>query len=296
MQLASLDCVLYYGFGEAGRAFATGIGQALTGRMIAYDIKAGDPREKLSFIDAAAHLGVACESDRSAALRGACLVFCLVTADQSLSASHAAAAAGLPKGAFWLDGNSCSPGTKRQSADVIENAGGRYVDMAIMAPVFPAMHRTPVLLSGPHAAVVEELLIPLDMHIQVVGDHVGDASMIKMLRSIVIKGREALTAECLLAARRAGVERQVISSLQASDNERDWVRSCAYNLERMMVHGRRRAAEMREVAATLRELGGLPDRMAVATAEWEEQIGSLGLAGGDDILSDRTDRILAKLG
>ena len=63
----------------------------------------------------------------------------------------------------------------------------------------------------------------------------------------------------------------------------------------MMVHGIRRAAEMREVAATLRELG-LPDRLAAATAEWQAEIGGLGLPGGADVLPDRADSILARLG
>ncbi|TVR09571.1 MAG: DUF1932 domain-containing protein, partial [Salinarimonadaceae bacterium] len=54
------------------------------------------------------------------------------------------------------------------------------------------------------------------------------------------------------------------------------------------------SAEMREVAATLRELG-LPDRMASATVEWQAEIAALGLAGGEPDLADRADRILTAL-
>ena len=57
----------------------------------------------------------------------------------------------------------------------------------------------------------------LDMRPRVIGDKVGDASAIKMIRSVMIKGLEALTAECLLAARRAGVADAVLASLQNSD-------------------------------------------------------------------------------
>ncbi len=115
-----------------------------------------------------------------------------------------------------------------------------------------------------------------------------------MIRSVMIKGFEALTAECFLAARRAGVDDAVIASLQASDPGVDWPARGAYNLERMMAHGTRRAAEMREVAATLRELG-LPDRMAAAAALWQDQIADLGLAPGTPDLAARADRILAAL-
>lgn len=284
----------YVGFGEAARAFATGLGKDLAASSMAFDQKLLNPGEARSIEDAAAERGVRCSPALAKALAGAKAVFCLVTADQALAAAEAAAPV-LPRGALWLDGNSCAPGTKRRAAEVIQAAGGRYVDLAIMAPVHPRMHRTPGLLSGAHAGAAFEVLAPLGLNLQVVGSRVGDASSIKMLRSVMIKGLEALTAECLLAARRAGVEGAVLASLQASDPGWNWAARGAYNLERMMVHGARRAAEMREVAASLRELG-LPDDMAAASVTWQARIAVLGLDAGPDNLADRADRILAALG
>ncbi len=123
---------------------------------------------------------------------------------------------------------------------------------------------------------------------------IGEASSIKMLRSVMIKGLEALTAECMLAARRAGVEQQVLASLQASDPGIDWTARSAYNLERMLVHGKRRAAEMREVAMTLSELN-LPNRMALATVDWQSQLGELDVDITDASLTGRADAILESL-
>ena len=99
----------------------------------------------------------------------------------------------------------------------------------------------------------------------------------------------------MLAAHRAGVADAVLASLQASDVSIDWRARASYNLERMMVHGGRRAAEMREVARTITQLG-LSDRMSRATAEWQQVIGDLGLEGGENRVDDRADRILAALG
>lgn len=273
------------GFGEAGQAFAKGWGQ----KVNAYDLRGAEA----SLVSAAQELGAVCHATPAPALGNATAVFCLVTAEQALAAAETAAPH-LPEGAFWLDGNSCSPGTKRRAERVISDAGGRYVDLAIMAPVHPRLHRTPCLLAGPHAAAALAELAGLEMDWRVAGDRVGDASSIKMLRSVMIKGFEALSAECLLAARRAGVEDAVLASLQASDPGWNWRDRGAYNLERVMVHGTRRAAEMREVAATLRELG-LPDRMAIATALWQDQIADLALLGGSNDLVDRADRILRAL-
>lgn len=279
------------GFGEAAEAFATGWGHAQAAATAAFDVKgaetAGLPQAR------AARTGVRLVSRRAEALEGAWAVFCLVTADRAVAAAEECAGA-LPPGCFWLDGNSCSPGAKRRAADAVEAAGGRYVDVAIMAPVYPRLHRTPLLIAGPHAPEAAGLLAALDMRAEVAGPAVGDASAIKMIRSVMVKGMEALTAECLLAARRAGVDGRILSSLQASNPGIDWPAQAAYNLERMMVHGRRRAAEMREVAATLDELG-LPSALASATADWQQRIGDLELPGGTDALAERADAILGRL-
>jgi 3-hydroxyisobutyrate dehydrogenase-like beta-hydroxyacid dehydrogenase len=133
------------------------------------------------------------------------------------------------------------------------------------------------------------------MNAKLAGTRIGDASAIKMMRSVMIKGLEALTAESMLAARRAGVEESVLASLQASDPGIDWTRRSSYNLERMMLHGARRAAEMREVAKTLSDYG-IPNRLAIAIAEWQDEIASLQLEGGEDDLALRLDRILDKRG
>lgn len=284
------NTLAFLGFGEAGQAFASGVGLAGHG-VSAYDIKLEDPaqaRDLLRIMD-----GLQVQAASLGDLGRAGAVFCLVTADQALAAAKAAAPY-LQGGGLWLDGNSCSPGTKRQAASVIDAAGGRYVDLAIMAPVHPHRHRTPTLVSGPHAKAASELLASLGMQVRVTGPEVGQASSIKMMRSVIIKGFEALTAEAFLAARAAGVEEAVIASLQASDPGVDWAGRASYNLDRMLVHGARRAAEMAEVAATLRELG-LPDRMAQATIPWQAELAALHLDPGPDDLGQRADLILQAL-
>jgi len=279
----------FVGFGEAGFAFAKGLGARAA--LLAYDAKLDDPQCQ-SAMQAQMQAGDA-QPCTLAALEAADAVFCLVTADQALTAARLAAPY-LAKGALWLDGNSCAPSTKRAADEVITAAGGAYVDMAIMAPVHPKGHETPVLVSGPHVAAALSLMQQLGMKGAGAGTNVGDASTITMLRSVIIKGMEALTAEAFLAARRAGVEQAVIASLQASDGGIDWRARGAYNLERMLVHGARRAAEMQEVVRCLHDLG-LPSRMASATATWQADLAALGTAAGPDDLAARADLVLQAL-
>lgn len=291
--MSELDCIGIVGFGEAGRAVATGWhSEEPKLSLRSYDIKVDSAEGRTAMQQAWDEAGVQGSLHLAEAISASQAVFCLVTADHAVAASEAAAPH-LEPGALWLDGNSCSPGSKRLAASNIEAAGGRYVDLAIMAPINPKKHRTPMLVAGPHAAEAEALMIRLGMAPSIAGANVGDASAIKMLRSVMIKGLEALTAECLLGARRAGVENAVLASLQRSDPGFDWVARSSYNLERMRNHGIRRAAEMREVAATLRELG-IPDRLASATADWQSQIGELRAGGAD--LPTQLDSLLEALG
>ncbi len=279
------------GFGEAARAIVEGWGGRRSFQASAYDLKLDDPVQSPILRGVAELVRVACLPGLKDLLDGVDVVFCLVTADQAAAAADVAAQHVRP-GTLWFDGNSCAPGTKRRAAAAIEAAGGRYVDLAIMAPIRPNLHRTPMLISGHHAEQALAVLESFDMTARIVGPDVGEASAIKMIRSVMIKGMEALTAECLLAARRAGVEEQVLASFEASDASIAWRQRSLYNLGRMHEHGIRRAAEMREVATTLRELG-LPDRMSAATADWQEQIGQMDIAEMSPELSAALDKALA---
>lgn len=258
------------GFGEAGQAFALP-------DVRAFDRKTGDTAQrqtKLNDYDAARAFGHETARD---ALNGAAAAFSLVTADQALPAASDYAPL-LEPGALWLDMNSVAPGTKREAAAAIEAAGGRYVDVAVMAPVHPAKLDVPLLVAGPHAGEAAGLLRDYGFtNVRSAGPNIGDASAIKMIRSVMVKGIEALTAECVLAAERAGVRDAVLASLDASWKEQGWDTRADYNLDRMLAHGVRRAAEMEEVAKTLSELGVDP-AMTRGTITRQRAIGALGIA------------------
>ncbi|MDO6966871.1 DUF1932 domain-containing protein [Rhizobium alvei] len=291
--MSDLPPIGFVGFGEAAHAISGSWTHDRSMPLAAYDRGIEAPSTSDLIIDRCRQNGVVACATPALALENAMLVFSLVTADQALSAASACAPF-LRPGAIWLDGNSCAPGTKTEAARIIEAAGGVYTDMAIMAPVYPKRHQVPILLSGAQADSAADLLIRLGMEPTIAGARVGDASMIKMLRSVMIKGLEALTSECLLAARRAGVDDAVIASLQASDPGIDWRRRGTYNLERMLVHGARRAAEMEEVCTTLRDLG-LPDWISSGTVTWQRHLSQLDLAPGEDIFAERADRVLSAL-
>jgi hypothetical protein len=132
-----------------------------------------------------------------------------------------------------------------------------------------------MLLAGPHAEAVAPVLTGLGMKVNVSGAEIGAGAAIKMVRSVMIKGIEALTLECFLAAARAGIVDEVATSMKNNYPGLDWAKIVPYNLERMANHGERRAAEMEESSVTLRELG-LDPLMVDATVKRQREMGAIG--------------------
>ena len=262
----------FIGFGEAGQAIAEGLHESGVERLAVWDIlfPVGDG-EKL--IAAAEAIGVRRATSAADAVRGADIVISAVTAAASVEAALSIKdhLAGAP---FVLDINSVSPGRKQETSRLL-GGGARYVDVAVLAPIHPARHQTPLLLAGPHAQTVAPKLTALGMRFSIAGPEIGAAAAIKMVRSVVVKGIEALTLECFLAAARTGVVEEVAASLKNNYPGLDWAKIIPYNLERMASHGERRAAEMEEVAATLREFGIEP-LMTQATVKRQREMGEIG--------------------
>jgi 3-hydroxyisobutyrate dehydrogenase-like beta-hydroxyacid dehydrogenase len=264
--------VSFLGFGEAGQAIASGLREAGIERIAAWDILFAEASgEKLKA--AAEKSGVRAAASAADAVRDTDMIFSAVTAASSLEAARSVAGH-LSGNPYYLDINSVSPGRKQETAKLLDGKA-RYVDVAVIAPIHPARHRTPLLISGPHAEEISPLLGELEMKLSVVPGATGQAAAIKMIRSVMIKGMEALTLECFLAASRAGLLEEVTASLKNNYPTLDFTKIADYNIERMASHGERRAAEMEESAVTLRELG-LDPLMVDATVQRQREMGALG--------------------
>ncbi|KQM21541.1 DUF1932 domain-containing protein [Novosphingobium sp. Leaf2] len=278
------------GFGEAGRTFAAAGGwrDAQVFDRLTTDARARDAKRAEY-----AEVGIAGCETLDEVVGQASAILSLVTADQALAVA-ASVAERINPGTAYCDMNSVAPDTKREAARLIEAAGGRYSDVAVMAPVNPARLSVPLLVSGAHADEARMRLEALGfVGVGIVGDEVGRASSIKMIRSVIVKGIEALSAECVLAAAAAGVSAEVLASLDASSKPATWTDRADYNLDRMMIHGLRRAAEMEEVVKTLDALG-TGSAMTRATVERQRAIGALQLGHPASGLSGKVDQIRAK--
>jgi 3-hydroxyisobutyrate dehydrogenase-like beta-hydroxyacid dehydrogenase len=263
------------GYGEVGRILAEDL-RARGLAVSAYDLKLDTDHGQPIREHAAAH-DVVLATTHALAAHGVDLVISAVTASQAVVVAQATAP-GLKKGVFFLDFNSASPGAKIRAAGIVNAAGARYVEGAVMTSVPPYRIKVPLLLGGPDAAALEPQLNRLGFAAKVASDKLGVASATKMCRSVMIKGLEAMVIESFTTARHYGVEDAVIASLRETFPGIDWEGQAAYFFQRVIEHGRRRSEEVREVAVTVQE-AGLTPWSAAGTAERQGWVANLAAAG-----------------
>jgi 3-hydroxyisobutyrate dehydrogenase-like beta-hydroxyacid dehydrogenase len=247
------------GLGEAGGSIAAGLKQA------GADVTGFDARLDVPAVRSRAEgLGIFLAPSLSELAKRSNIILCLTHASSAVSVAREIAPHLLPQHVY-SDWNSGGPKLKKEVASAIESSGAAFVDGAVMSAVVPLGHKVQVLLSGSGANKFLEATTGLGMNLEVVGENPGDASAMKMLRSMLVKGLEALILEFLITARKFSAEEKVLSQLNGTLPMHDWNELAARLASRSFQHGRRRAQELGQVAETLREVGIEP--MVIAGAE-----------------------------
>jgi 3-hydroxyisobutyrate dehydrogenase-like beta-hydroxyacid dehydrogenase len=249
----------FIGFGEAGSHIAAGLKSAGIASITAYDIN-----PERTMVSSPAELAASAD-----------ILISAVTASSALQAAQQTIPF-LQKRHTYVDLNSVSPGLKQEIDRTIRAAGATFVEAAVMTPVPPYGHRVPMLLGGGGARAFAETMSAFGMRLEVITDEVGSAAAVKMCRSVVVKGLEALLFECVRGASYYGAEDRVFTYLHESFPGIDWKKLADYMVGRVVIHGERRAREMEEVAKTLRE-AGIDPIMAEATARLQDWGGQLNL-------------------
>ena len=290
------------GYGEVGRILAEDLSK-IGVSLLAYDIKL-KTELKSSLQQHADEYGVELVDSAEELVARADLTISAVTASQTVPVVEQCAGK-FQKGAFFLDLNSASPGTKQHAAELVEKNGGRYVEGAVMTSVPPYRIKVPLLLGGPHGEALNPLINTMGFASEVGSNELGTVSAVKMCRSVMIKGLEAMMIESLTTARAYGVEDQVLASLKETFPGLDWEQQGSYFFQRVIEHGRRRSEEVREVAKTVQEIGLTP-YSAAGTADrqaWAADLADAGIFGernSDDFARSpdwrtEADRILQSL-
>jgi 3-hydroxyisobutyrate dehydrogenase-like beta-hydroxyacid dehydrogenase len=264
------------GYGEVGKIFSGGL-ESRVEAMGAWDLKYAAAATREAERAHAAQAGVTAHGSMRELCEASDFIISAVTASNTLAVAEEAARHIRP-GTLFLDLNSASPGMKQRAAAAIDAAGGAYVEAGVMTSVPPYGIKVPMLLGGSRAAELASLLQSWEMDAKTVSEKLGVASAIKMCRSVMIKGLEALVIESYSTARAYGVEDHVLPTLQETFPSIDWSQQGAYFFSRVVQHGQRRAEEMRESANTVKEAGFEP-LMASAIADKQQWVADQAKAG-----------------
>jgi len=246
----------FIGFGEAAQAMALGFkGEKSLERLSVYDIRTDDPAQAPALQAKAAELDVFLAPSAAEAVEGAPIVLSLVQGSAAVKVAESVAPL-LADGQMFIDLNSVSPDTKHRVADAIaQGGGGDCIEGAIMDAVRPKKHKVPILLAGPRATDAADQLNAIGMNCEAVGEKVGQACAVKMIRSVMVKGVEALILESMAAAETAGVTERILDSVNTTFAGLDWRQLASHYLKRTHEHGLRRVSEMKESATTIKGFG-----------------------------------------
>jgi 3-hydroxyisobutyrate dehydrogenase-like beta-hydroxyacid dehydrogenase len=273
--------IAFIGFGEAAGLLTDGLSGEGASVTATYDILIDNPAKVDAYKTKAQGRGVKAALDAGQAVAGADIIISAVVSKEILIAAKNVAPH-LMAGQIYMDINSASPDAKRQAAEVIEASGADFVEAAVMDLVPPHGHKVPMLLAGNRAEELATTLSSYGMNVKAIGDKIGNASSVKMVRSVFMKGFSAILLESLVAAHKLNAADAVLDSLQVTYPDFDWKDFASRSMSRLVQHSKRQSEEMHSVAETLKELGVEPIT-ALATGR---RLGWLADMGLDEILGE----------
>jgi len=256
-----ITAIATLGLGEAGTAITTGLSKEWrkddpSRRILSVDIGLGDNIRGAAINDRARAIGVEVEGSYTSKLGDAGAVFSVVTGVEARNAALAARDV-LKPGTLFFDVNTLTGPQTAAIAEEMYKAGIDYVDFAAMGGFSTTGHKVPFVLSGPAAERAAAFLKPFGFNVTVMSDRAGDASAVKIIRSVMVKGIEALSVECLVAAHRAGLVDEVLACFSDID-ERTFAGMASSLATSHVVHAKRRMEEMDKARENLIELGIQP--------------------------------------
>ncbi|QDL37236.1 DUF1932 domain-containing protein [Rhodoferax sediminis] len=255
------------GFGDVGQAYA----RAFVNQGVVVRIYHPAPGPRA--LAAAQALGLAIDTDAARAFGGCALAMNVAPGPQALAVARAAAPH-MPAGSVFVDLSSASPQDLRAAAALFKHSD--YVDVAIMGAVSIHGHHTPLLASGAGAASLADSLAPLGFVVQVMPDSApGDAMALKLVRSVLTKGMDAVITECLLVAQALGLREALLANIGDLDSSR-LSELMAMFIGTHAPHAQRRLHEMDAVASALQGLGVPLIMIPAVQARYARTVATLG--------------------
>ncbi len=253
----------FIGFGEVGRAFGREI-RTKGADVFYYDIANKKPESWVSFLSLPD-------------LIERCDIILSTSSTQVAVEVAQEASRFLTPGKIYADMNSTSASVKTRIAGIIEPSRADFIEGAILSAVGETGPKASILVCGKRGEEFSRLMNQLGLiNLNYFSPRVGEASQVKMIRSVFSKGVECLLLETLIAGRRAGVAeylwKDIVDFMTKNSFDKvaeNWIKTHATAFER-------RYHEMVQVIETLKEMGVEPV-MTQGTTDFFKRSCALGL-------------------
>ncbi len=256
----------FVGYGEAASYFTRGLsGNGLERILVYCNGSRNRPPYTQAFKDRVVADGAETVDSLDDLVSGSDIVFSAVLVGNAVEVGEAIAAFAGP-GTLVVDINASPPSAKKAVGAAVTARGASFVDANLMGAVSIYGHSVQLLSSGDGSAEFADRMGPFGLNVEVIGDEPGTSAMVKMLRSVVTKGMEALIVEAMTTAHLAGITEETFRGICEPMDATTYSSFADMCIKTDVLHAGRRAVEMDAALAELREVGVEPI-MTTATVE-----------------------------
>ena len=263
------------GYGEVGNGIGLGLREQGLEQVVAYDIAAFEGPFSELIQTRARKAGVRLVQSPAEVAAAADYIIAVVPGSECVLAAEAHAPH-LDAHHLYLDIASATPRVKQRVGETLHSRGAQVGDGGIMGSPLQDGHRILIKASGPSAQAFHTAFAPWGMRIDVVGSTLGAGSGIKIVRSIVMKGMEALFLECALTSARYGIQDEVFASISEFMDGRPFLETVKFLLRTDAIHAERRAEEA-SMSADAAEEVGIDPVMTRSTTRTLQRVADMGL-------------------
>lgn len=246
--------IAFIGYGEAAYHISKGLKAEKPVDVIAYDVMANDPEHGPRIAERMKEVGIVQAKTAEEAYTDAKYIVSLTSAAVAVKVAEGIIGK-LKPGQVYVDMNSAAPTSMTEIDQLPRQDGVLFCDVSLLGSVPKTAHRTKMMLSGDGAADFYEFIKEFNAVVTLLDTPAGSASAIKMFKSVFSKGIPQLLLECLIPAAEYGVMDIVLDSFKNTFKDRNIEEFANETLFRTLIHAKRRAAEVNDVAETVEAMG-----------------------------------------
>jgi 3-hydroxyisobutyrate dehydrogenase-like beta-hydroxyacid dehydrogenase len=159
---------------------------------------------------------------------------------------------GILSNGIFIDLNNISPKTTKKIATFFggNTSSADFVDGAIIGKV--SSNNSTILVSGENSDKIA-ILNSYGLNVKIISEKIGDASSIKMLRSIYTKGITAIIHETFQAAEHLDLSNELFETIAITESE-DFIYKSKSRINSLATSKSRKSEEMDEVLDFLKSI------------------------------------------